>query len=116
MQATCAGTFPDTVTVMRPTSTKDAVGSVSKTWAQAGDPLPCRLGVRSQRHPGGDEPVIAGRLAAVTPYKLTVGPGVDILDKDRLHVTPQGITLEATRAGDQTSWNAENVIWCEEVL
>lgn len=88
MRAVQSAAMPDSCTVKRLTLTSDGAGGQSESWDTSAT-VSCRLGRLGQ---SGEERAIAERLAAMTPFVVTVPTGTDIQPEDR--ITIAGRTFE----------------------
>lgn len=82
MRATQAEALPDSCTITRATLSSDGAGGQSEGWDTSAT-VSCRLGRLGQ---SGEERAIAERLAAMTPFVVTVPTGTDIRPEDRIAI------------------------------
>ena len=101
MRAEMVASYADSAQVLRKISAPDGLGGQTTAWAPtqsaSGQPLsfPCRC--IPQRVQG--ESVVAGRIEAVTDFRIFLPVGTDVTAKDRLAITSPdpaigGATLE----------------------
>lgn len=101
--------MPDTATILRLTAASTA-GGHSETYAQVGT-TQCRL--TASVLSGGTEQMGAGQLVATMAYTMTVPPGTDIRDSDR--IVCQGTTFEVLAGKRVASWNLSDSYTLEEI-
>jgi len=98
MRAVQSAAMPDSCTVKRLTLTSDGAGGQSEGWDTSAT-VSCRLGRLGQ---SGEERAIAERLAAVTPFVVTVPTGTDIRPEDRIAIG--GRTFEVVAVLATGAW------------
>lgn len=92
--------MPDTASIVRPIIT-NGPGGPRETSAPTIGTTPCRL--TASILSGGDEQLAAGQIVGIMAYTLTVPPGTDIKDSDR--IVCQGTTFEVRAGKRSASWN-----------
>jgi len=110
MRAQQALALPDTVVIQRRTLASDGAGGSVETWATLAT-VAGGVGVEnriSREAPAG------GRLAVVTPYRVTLPAGIDVTARDRLVISARTFEVALVQAGG--AWETARVCLCAEVL
>lgn len=101
--------FAGTAVIHTATKTRDTQGAETWTYAASGT-VDCHFSPEQLR---GDEQVVGGRLAEVTPYILTVPHTTTIDEDDRVVVA--GVTYEVAEVLGNRTWQLALRVRCFEV-
>lgn len=102
--------LPDSVVIQRRTLAADGAGGQTETWTTLAT-VAGRLSVETRV---GRETPTGGRLASVTPYRVTLPAQTDVTARDRLVVGSRTFDVALVQAGG--AWETARVCLCAEVL
>jgi hypothetical protein len=110
MKAEGLRAMPDTAMILRPTIV-NGPGGAEQTYPSTGPTTVCRLSASVLS--GGSEQLAAGQLVGTMGYSLTVPPGTDIKNSDR--ILCQGTTFEVISGKRAASWNLSDSYTLTEI-
>jgi len=108
------GLLNSTVSIHRDTTSRDAAGGVTRSWASIYDGVPARIQPMS-----GSEAVTARRREGSAMWRIYVEPSKAITTRDRVVWTdPEGVTRTAdvTEASDFQQAGVGVRLICEEIM
>ena len=110
MRATLDASLPDTCTVYRLTRTSDGAGGYTEAWNATGSAVACRISPVSS----GYEREVAGKLAAVAAWVVTLPQGTDVTAQDKVVAGSRTFQVLAVLA--VRSWEISRRVIVQEVL